>query len=609
MTNTNFTQNLNAMNNNSNNNSMMNLNQLSGQTDTSTLETIEYYFNELDAPQELVETVALLLTNPFAGLFPNQIVNALEIALSIKRKHVNIAFLAPMQSGKTGTIYVLVNYILPALGLLKSDENVIFVTSMRDKDLYTQNENELQKPYHIKENGQWTQKSSKIYVRKIDVFFTPPNPGQLVRHGNIKLIIRDEDQYGCGEDGTFDVGFFQELRAALPTMPLLAISATPFDVLDASQKGYNVSIIEGVRPDGYFGISEMIAHNLVDDFDNFDPLYEYVDQGKTVINLSYDMHEYMTHLLSFDNGVGIIRVSKGETAGILKRVVKNSMGASVLPVIVGSNGHSDYSIADGINQVRNHVMNENRRVLLIVVNALTAGKDLKQLKSHVRFVIESRCKQVANVAQGLPGRICGYHGNRNIKVMANIEILKRYAEFEKDYEVFFDKNWQSRVFDSGANQMSSQVSIRKISGESTVRDILSVHDFSVHQLNTLGQGLTNLPAMSPETFTKLISLFSQFKYDSNTKGFRLNINNTSIRIYTSYNHLDNRVQKMWGKSVVNGQFDDTGLHSNDTSILISNLPINHPNNKLGFTGIRVIKGGNAYTKARVLDTFNKSMYN
>ncbi len=91
---------------------MMNLNQLSGQTNASTLETIEYYFNELNAPQELVETVELLLRNPFAGLFPNQIVNALEIALSIKRKHVNIAFLAPMQSGKTGTIYVLVNYIL-----------------------------------------------------------------------------------------------------------------------------------------------------------------------------------------------------------------------------------------------------------------------------------------------------------------------------------------------------------------------------------------------------------------------------------------------------------------------------------------------------------------
>jgi hypothetical protein len=148
-----------------------------------------------------------------------------------------------------------------------------------------------------------------------------------------------------------------------------------------------------------------------------------------------------------------------------------------------------------------------------------------------------------------------------------------------------------------------------VSGESTVRDILSVHDFSVHQLNTLGQNLANLPAMSTETFSKLMSLFSPLKYESNTKGFRLNINNTSVRIYTSYNHMDNRVQKMWGKSVVNGQFDDTGLHSNDTSILISNLPVNHPNNKLGFTGIRVIKGGKAYTRARVLNTFNNSMYN
>ena len=44
------------------------------------------------------------------------------------------------------------------------------------------------------------------------------------------------------------------------------------------------------------------------------------------------------------------------------------------------------------------------------MQALSAGKDLKSQKEHVRFVIEIK-RQLANVVQGLPGRICGYHSN------------------------------------------------------------------------------------------------------------------------------------------------------------------------------------------------------
>ena len=55
---------------------------------------------------------------------------------------------------------------------------------------------------------------------------------------------------------------------------------------------------------------------------------------------------------------------------------------------------------------------EKKKVILIVIHALSAGKDPKQLKNEVRFVIETRKSQFANCVQGLPGRVCGYHENQ-----------------------------------------------------------------------------------------------------------------------------------------------------------------------------------------------------
>ena len=41
------------------------------------------------------------------------------------------------------------------------------------------------------------------------------------------------------------------------------------------------------------------------------------------------------------------------------------------------------------------------------------------LKEHVKFVIETRKNQFANSVQGLPGRVCGYHSNRDLIIYAN----------------------------------------------------------------------------------------------------------------------------------------------------------------------------------------------
>ena len=87
-----------------------------------------------------------------------------------------------MQSGKTGTIKHLCNIILPEIGFINDDESIMFLTSMRDSDLKEQNLRAL-------END-----TSRVFVMQMDNFKT--NGVIEIANNNVKLIIRDEDQYG-----------------------------------------------------------------------------------------------------------------------------------------------------------------------------------------------------------------------------------------------------------------------------------------------------------------------------------------------------------------------------------------------------------------------------
>src|SRR5680860_617935 len=110
---------------------------------------IETLLKDLDAPESLAENIVDTLHNSLrTGIFPNQVINALRLGLSIKEGNQNVAFVASMQSGKSGTVYFLCNYVLPAIGLVSEYESILFVTSMRDTDLYEQNCRVLQKEYY-----------------------------------------------------------------------------------------------------------------------------------------------------------------------------------------------------------------------------------------------------------------------------------------------------------------------------------------------------------------------------------------------------------------------------------------------------------------------------
>lgn len=117
---------------------------------------------------------------------------------------------------------------------------------MMDTDLYKQNKRNLEEDFYC--DIEKTNKTSFINVMKMSDFFNHPNPHKVVSEFKVKLILRDEDQYGCGQESSFDSAFFSSLRSKMPNIKLLAISATPYDILDAKTNGYDVDVIEGERP-------------------------------------------------------------------------------------------------------------------------------------------------------------------------------------------------------------------------------------------------------------------------------------------------------------------------------------------------------------------------
>ena len=567
---------------------------------------IRNLLDELDAPASLHTNIVDTLANSQrTGIFENQIINALRLGLSIKEGNQNIAFVASMQSGKSKTIYFLCNYVLPAIGLLSGHENVLFVTSMRDTDLYNQNNRNLEADFYDASEGQM--KYSRIKVIKMNEFFNYPNPFKAVRDLKVQLIVRDEDQYGCGEESSFQFAFFDNLRSKLPEIGLVAVSATPYDILDAHfTKSADIDVVEGVRPPSYFGITEMLRENMIDDLPlDFSPLQD--NNGEYVVHPN--VIEYVQHLLSFDDGLGIIRESTTLRALELRNLLRTKLKDNVDVLVIGSDSACDFSINEGLSEVANLIMRMGRRVILIIVQALTAGKDLGKLKEKIRFGIEPRDKQLANGAQGIAGRCCGYHNNRTFRIMASIPLLGNYAKFEQDWEIFSDPEWKEELIDNSIRGLTTQTKFAITQVEGIFTSIDDIFTVSVEELST-EEGRNKLSFLSDEVFDRLDGLFDPNAYNGSTKGTRLNAKDVTVRIASSYYMKSNRVYKNWNADL-SADFGSVFFKKNDYNygLLISNFPVEDDRNKLGFCGIKVFVSGEKVFRERESEIVNTSMYN
>jgi hypothetical protein len=579
---------------------------------------IETLLQILMASNSLRKNVFEILGNHSATLeiYPNTVINGLSIGLALKHGAKNVAFISPMQSGKSGSVFFL-NYVLSEIGYLKPDQNILFLTSMRDTDLYNQNILNLQKQFFDFSKKEYS--DSKIFVKKIDELFKYPDPFKIVKDRNIGLFVRDEDHFGAGINSTFDCGFMQELRAQLPEMPLVTVSATPFDIIDSINKGFDVTPVLGKVPEQYLGISKMLELGLVEDIDpSFTPFISRRDsRGGTLYEISPKFNEYMQHLLTFKDGVGIIRVGTSEEAFLLRRIATNRYRLAVKALAIGSDSGCDYSISAGMEQVKILVNTQKQRVLLIVVNALSAGKDFKSLKEKIRFGIETRMMQLANGAQGIPGRLCGYHQNRTFKLLASVPLLQKYSEFENNWELINDENWKNDLLQFGIRSLCTHVKLqqKRKSGEFTpiIKDPIRV---SFNDLKT-SAGRNQLDFLDDKTYKLILKAFdNEIWYEEAPFRLKSGKFKTTIRVASSYNKVDNRVYKLWGKFKKGDDFGSVMFKKKHYryGILISNIPIGKKSktgigNEINFRGIEIYKAGTKTTIKSQSITNNHSMYN
>jgi hypothetical protein len=584
----------------------------------SEIKEIEKLLSELNASTILRNNVHEILQHHSSTLeiYPNTIFNALSVGKALKSGCPNIVFISPMQSGKSGSIFFL-NYVLTEIGFLRPDQNILFLTSMRDTDLFNQNVINLQKQYFDCFINKHT--DSKIFVKKIDELFKYPDPFKIVKDRNIGLFIRDEDHFGAGLDSTFDCGFMQELRTQLPKMPLVTVSATPFDIIDSINKGFEVKPVLGMVPEQYLGISKMLELGLVEDIEpTFSAYISKSDKrGRTLYEVSPKFNEYMNHLQSFSHGLGIIRVGTSEEAFLLRRIATNKYRNSVMAIAIGSDSGCDYSISEGMSQISILVNTQKKRVLMIVVNALSAGKDFKSLKGNIRFGIETRTMQLANGAQGIPGRICGYHNNLSFKLLASIPLLKKYSEFEDNWKIINDEVWRDELLQFGIRNLSTNVKLqqKRKAGEFTpiLNNPIKV---SYDELKT-NSGRKSLHFLDDEAYKQILKAFDTDIWFEEA-GFRLKSgkSKTTLRVASSYNKVDNRVYKLWAKYKKGDDFGSVMFKKKryNYGILISNIPIGEKSksgiaNEINFRGIEIYKAGAKRIIRSESITNNHSMYN
>jgi len=363
----------------------------------------------------------------------------------------------------------------------------------------------------------------------------------------------------------------------------------------------------------------MLELGLVEDIDpSFTPYISRTNaRGGTVYEISPKFNEYMQHLLSFKDGVGIIRVGTSEEAFLLRRIAANKYRQAVKALAIGSDSGCDYSISAGMEQVKILVNTQKQRVLLIVVNALSAGKDFKSLKEKIRFGIETRMMQLANGAQGIPGRLCGYHQNRTFKLLASIPLLQKYSEFENNWELINDEDWKNDLLQFGIRSLCTHVKLqqKRKSGEFTpiINNPIRVR---YEDLKT-NSARKSLHFLDDEAYKQILKAFDTDIWFEEA-GFRLKSgkSKTTLRVASSYNKVDNRVYKLWGKYKKGDDFGSVMFKKKryNYGILISNIPIGKKtksgiSNDIHFRGIEIYKAGiKMIVRSRSI-TNNHSMYN
>ena len=370
-------------------------------------------------------------------VYDNQKRTAEKIFNSISLGNKRIHLVAPTQSGKTGTIIHLANMI--------SDKNFILTSGMMDNHLFNQNS-------YIAEVA-----APNIRAVKISNLLKEPNPRKIVKELNIEFVIIDENHFGIGEESRLDK-FINELCISCPNTTIIWVGATGYQLVNSNVID---DTIQMDVPSNYYGVQDIIDSGNIIDSAGFEYLTKLGSKSRIKFGVDYGvvindkMSSLLAHLKSYNNGLGIIRVRSRDSANVLKESLANRFPYAKCIVAVSGNG--DSSIADSIKDAK--MLANKKRVILIVCQSLKAGIDLGEIKEVVRFVVETY-KTCASVSQGLVGRVCGYHLNRDCIFVADPEAIRLQAAYEKDHRIV-NEEFLSNCFTESKKRLATSFSFSK----------------------------------------------------------------------------------------------------------------------------------------------------
>ena len=308
-------------------------------------------------------------------IYSNQKETAKVVLNSINLGNKRIHVVAPTQSGKTGTIIHLAH--------LMEDKNFILTSGMMENHLFNQNS-------YIAENY-----ADNIKAIKVHELLKYPNPKSIVEKLEIDVIVIDESHYGVGQESRLDK-LITFLSSKCPQLIIIWVGATGYqlvhsDVIDDT--------IQMIVPKEYYGVSDILKSKKFIDNNSFTYLDVIGKELRNKANIDYgavinqDFKKVLLYFKSFNNGLGIIRTNKKDTAEIIRVALNNSYPYA--KVLVAT---SDTGISDTVKDAQ--MISRKKRTILIVVQGLKAGVDLGETKSSIRFVIETY-KTMAAVTQGL----------------------------------------------------------------------------------------------------------------------------------------------------------------------------------------------------------------
>ena len=363
-------------------------------------------------------------------VYENQKQTAQKVLNSINLGNRRIHIVAPTQSGKTGTVIHLAE-LLP-------DKNIILTSGMMENQLYNQNS-------YIAENY-----SENIKAVKIHELLKEPNPVKLISDLDIDVIVIDESHYGVGKEGRLDK-LIKFLSNRCPELIIIWVGATGYQLIHSPIIDDTVQM---VVPNNYYGVSDMLRSDLLIDNNGFTYLEAVNQDVRRKANIDYGVvinnsfRNVLDYFKGYDNGLGIIRTNKKDTAEVIKVALNNSFPYA--KVLIAT---SDTGIADIVKNAQ--MVSRKKRVILIVVQGLKAGVDLGETKSIVRFVIETY-KTMASISQGLVGRICGYHNNSQCLIITDKRALELQASYENNYRVIND-DFLEEMFSLGDTRLAANL--------------------------------------------------------------------------------------------------------------------------------------------------------